>query len=412
MERLIIHTKNCIAEIANYLLYVMALFLIFLYIKIDRPGFFQFVVLAIVPLYFYLLRCTVHRVWIFVLLHFVPLYFIWVIYSANIIYMVLFLAAAAVQGGISVGTTYNAREKGRWDGGNKTFMPTAVIGTGAVIYFITADTILIALIVIFIVLYFINLHLAKFTEYIEINRLSTGNVPNRSIFFSGVVLVGFFILLSLLLMLGATVWHRQTGFDRWNVDTQPRFDMVFDHHDPVEDIPKDLPDYDHLGGIDSTEYDSYENSIIASIVNIFFTAVSFFILGGLFIWIVLLLISFFRSWTNKFDYRNNMGEDDDIVEKLEWTRKKKDRQGFKLFLTTDEKIRRIFAKTVNKHLGRKPIVSSSTAREILEFFGNSESAVLLVELYEKARYAKGTSTETDVKEAKRLSKVVGILPNP
>jgi len=405
MEKLLLHTKNCISEVANYLLYVILLILIFSLFDSEKPHFFEFVIMVIVPLYYYLLRFKIHSFGLLILLHLAPACLIWIIYSTNVGFKMAFLVIACIQGAISLGVTHAAKEKKQWDGGNKTIMPVVVIVVGAVVYIASTNIIVIPLIIIFIVLYFLNLHLTQYVEYIEVHRLSTGNVPRKNIFFSGVMLVGFFILVAVLIMLLFA-----TGFARWFIDVLHQFFTWFVALWSFEQAPlPEIPDieYEQLEFNDFGESgDNRFFAVIGYIFSFLSAALIIFVVGSLIIWVFMLII---RGRTTKFVYRNDgVEEDDDIIEKLEWKREKnKNKRSFKLFMTADEKIRRIFSKVVNKHLTHKPILSSSTAREMLEFFGHSESAVLLVELYEKARYAHETCTEKDVKEAKRLAGEIG-----
>jgi hypothetical protein len=253
------------------------------------------------------------------------------------------------------------------------------------------------------------------------NRRTTGHVPSKEIFHLNIYLVGAFTLVSVVVMAGAAGSGAFSAFGVWLYNTLRRFIRWL-----VSLLPKaageGLPDeqeqapfaedmggfpYDNAAPVDNLFLQILER-IIISLVTITFYALIAAALWGLFV----LIRDAFRRRAGK---AKTDGGEGDIVEKIERpVRKTKEKRPRRIFGSADERIRRIFARAVERRYNERTggdlsyiLLHSGTARELLALFdGEPEPARTLIALYEKARYARESCTAADVREARRLARMV------
>ena len=406
MVKTILHVKNCIAEITNFLPYMMVWIVIITLFDREKPNYFTLSAMVVVPLYFYLVRVLLHRVWLYSLAHLFPLYMIWLIFIGNPSHIFIFLASAIIQMCLSLGAKSAANNMVKGEHGIKVIMPLIVILLAAALYLQSYDSSIVVLMIIFIILYFVHLHLVQFLAYTEVNRLITGIIPEKSIFGSSIIIVSFFILAVVFLMISAAGWSWLSALGRWLVDLVNDFLESFQSAQVMDFLPQD--DFEHLSTIPPEIIEAANNEFGEKPWIMVLGFLAYAIIASLLFGAFVIFVKFLLSSTRKLTYRKSFDEvEDDIIEKIKRIKqKKKDGFRLRLFLTADEKIRRIFAKTVTRQIDYELIHASYTAREMLELFEESEHVAELIRLYEKARYARESCTEADVREAKRLKGLV------
>ncbi len=421
MERKIFHVKNCIAEVLNYLLYVMTELVLFSLIGVENPTFLRFAFPVVIPLFYYLVRCLVHRFWFFLLLHLLPFIGIILGYGDSVTQRVIFLLAAILQAIVSLYIRVTLRsDPNRKDYGIHEVPPLLAVGIAAGLIMLngnggkeSTERLLMQMMIIFFVVYFICLFLDKFLYYTEMSKKTAGNVPIKAILSINFAIVGGFAGICAVMM--AALADR--NFARFLSELVKRIlweilVLLYYLVRLIKPIMKDNP-------VKKETWEFAEmgtgNNVLAKIIDFLMTVLGIVLLvafAAAVVYGVIKLIKWGFAYRNKDTAKEGEGSGGDIVEKLE--RKKShylNRRGG-WFKTPDEKIRKIFETALQKRYKQKAdpewerVLCYGTARECLLLFGeeDEEAARVLVNIYEKARYAKDVCTAEDVREAARMAK--------
>ncbi len=426
MERKILHIKNCIAEVMNYLLYVMAELAFFSAFTGEKPNVFRFMIPVAVPLFFYLVRCRVHRFWLFLLIHLLP--FVWIIfgYGDSISQKFVFFLVAMIQVMVSLYIRITLfSDPNRIDYGIHPAPPPLAVGMGVALLLFNdklgvagTELTLIQIVIIFMLLYFVCLFMDNFLHYTEMSRKTTGNIPMKSIFLVDFAVVGGFAGICVIMM--AAFADRSLGKALGEfIKRIMRAVLIFFIYvinfisSLFKDSPmEELPPSEQINMMPKAVTG---NSLLAQIIDMLLTvigtALAIAFAGAAIYGLVMLIKRAFAY--RKEDKLAQEDESGDIIEKLE--RKKKSNDTGRLsgwFKTPDEKIRKIFLVTLRKKCRQKTdqdwerLLRYGTARECLALFGEDggETALSFIHIYEKARYAKEECTAADAKEAARLAK--------
>lgn len=415
MDIKIIHLKNCIAELLVFLIYVMFEQVIFVMLNGDRPGRLQLGMLFTIPLFYYLVRCKVHRFWLFMLLHILPPAVLIIGFREQAVYAVVFAIAALLQAFSSLNIRIKfVTDQEQFDYGYTALSPVGIVGMGLILYFISRADILIYPVLFYIVVYFLYIYLRHFLHYMDMNKIITGNIPEKSIFAINFSFVGGFTAVSALFMIFFSdiefFSSALRSFMRW-LGYLIRFLLSRGavESPEVKDEEPLLPSADDMfTEASSTPFWAEVLEIIMTVIVVAFLLA----LAAVAIYLLIKLIR--RVFGNGSSERGSDDEETrkDIVEKLKRSESGKATAGLSVLIKSpEEKIRKIFRKVLQKQGKTNPppeekgLLRYGTARECLVFLhADSDDAISLAYIYEKARYGDIPCTSSDVREAKRLAR--------
>ncbi len=416
MEIKILHLKNCIAELLVFLIYIMFEQVIFVMLDGDRPGGLQLGMLFAIPLFYYLVRCKVHRFWLFMLLHILPPAMLIIGYREQTVYAVVFAIAALLQAFSSLNIRIKfVTDQEQFDYGYTALSPAGMVGIGLLLYFISRADVLIYPVLFYIVVYFLYIYLRHFLHYMDLNKIITGNIPEKSIFAINFSFVGGFTAVSALFMIFfsdiAFFSSALRSFMQW-LGYLIRFLLSRSAAESPEIKEEELP----LPSAEDMLTEASSTPFWAEVLEIMMTVIVVVFLLALAAAAIYLLIKLIqRVFGNGSTERGADDEETkkDIVEKLKRNKSGKDPAGLSvLILSPEEKIRKIFRKVLQKQDKTAPppqeekgLLRYGTARECLALLhAGSDDAKSLAQIYEKARYGFVPCTASDVREARRLAR--------
>lgn len=254
-------------------------------------------------------------------------------------------------------------------------------------------------------LYALILFLRSYEDFLQVNRMSTGKIPFREIFRSGMTSSGTFVLLSggVLLLVSQYAWLKPL-FVGMREGLRLLLSFLF------RLIPEDTSDPEilqetHMVGNDMPLPEAGEPALFwvileyAAMVALLAAALFFLWKGA---------VKLFRYLRAQMQYQTagslRNTETVDLRERLPenslFSGKKTHSDGrrFSLFPDARERIRRSYRKKINNSGLAKDKVPFYTAREAL-YTLDADSAA---QIYEKARYSEEICTEEDVRRMRYL----------
>ncbi|MCL2254397.1 MAG: hypothetical protein FWC09_08120 [Lachnospiraceae bacterium] len=414
MEKQIIHIKNIIAEMLIYLILVMIEVFVFSKFQEQKPHVFWYVFFGIISIGYYLIRTKIHNFWLFALLTVIPPVFTFLTFDEFIAQKIVFGIAVLIQAIISFNVrmaVYLRVEKTDYGVSAIPSYAAVIIGTG--LYLFSNLSTITWLTAIFIGLNIVYQYLGNFLHYVDMSRRTTGKMPLKNIFTLNLSLVGSFALITFLLMALVAGRDILLGIGDWFLNLLRRI-VRFLTPAPKENEPVDpLLQQEAIVRQDEVFYELFPEQEVSkaaevaeNILILIFTALVIVLAIAFVTAVILLIIAVFRSRARKIVLADGDGTND-IVETLKRQKIGTKRAKRFIFLTSDEKVRRIFVKEILNKIEKESFSGRNnhwTAREFVPMYKeHSETAAKLVFLYEKARYAKEYCTAADVKEAKKLA---------
>ena len=420
MEKTINHVKNCIAEVANGLIYIMVGLAIFSYFPEHSPHFAAFALFAVIPLAAYLTRCLVHQLWLFFPLHLLVPLVIFFVFRHSIGQVTMFLFVAVIQIWVSIAIRVNIYvNPNRSDFSSAAVPPIVPVAVGAILYMLTGLGSLVALVTLSVALHLLHRFLAQFVHYSDMTRRTTGTMPTKRIFTVDFLLVAAFTLATVLLMAVFSGSEILTGVGAWLLECLRLLLVWFFSVFSV--VPEDMPVLVGQGPITPVipaELIAAEErvkgpiaAIVEQILIAFATALVLALILAALVTLILLIRRAFKKRARVIEASPDE-EKGDVVEVLKRRVSRERGPRRRLLRSADEKIRQIFAAVIMKRMGQadaadisSPILAGSTAREMLAVFPDEpEAALRLTDLYEKARYARESCTAADVRMARGLAR--------
>ncbi|MDR2888982.1 MAG: hypothetical protein LBV33_03970 [Lachnospiraceae bacterium] len=421
MEKKIQHIRNGIAELLVYLIFAMVEQFIFVVLFGKAPGFWRLFFPLIVPLLFYVVRCRIHRFWLFLVLHLLATILMSIFYGRTIVEKVILGIATFIQMIISLSiriAVFTSPE--RKDYGVHVVSPVASLIFATILLLIRSESGLAPFVIVYIIGYFIYYYLTQYIHYIGMNKRTTGTIPVNEIFKTDLYLVGGFTIICGIMMAGIAGRSNQTGL--FGVVLQLVRQIFFSLFNLINAIlpspfinsvtqDQPLPANDIYGML-PVEGPSWFVYFLNGLFLLIGIALMLLLLAVGIYGIVVLFRAVFAKQVGPGQqiYQSEVG---DTVERLE--RKSRSEKGEGGYARTpEEKIRKAFRNCMLRGLGRKPEqemvkwLHSATARELLVYFNGEEGINKFIELYEKARYTKGLCTNDDVREARRLARRVNV----
>lgn len=262
-------------------------------------------------------------------------------------------------------------------------------------------------VVVFLGLYFVQLYLQQYLNFMVVNESSAGHIPEKEMFRSGITLVSLFSIgASAVVLLTANIgWVGQIAqllklILTWIIRFLFRGGAEEADDSPIEEqelIPEQDAGFMPIEDAEPALFWVILEKIIMTLVWVGLIAIC--------IWGIYSLVNFLYK-----RFSRNLEKDEeeepqsiiDVREKCEVERKKKERRSPFEFLSTKERIRRIYRKEVWAQRmqlvtdGSPSFLKLLTAREC----GEKMERSALSESYEKARYSNAECTAEDIRRAK------------
>lgn len=299
---------------------------------------------------------------------------------------------------------------------DEAISPPVAVGVIAVTLFILHyqnrsgfDIYYIAMTAIYFICYYIRCYLQHYLYFMTVNTNSTGYIPHREIFVSGLRLTGLFSFFAAILLLlfsnigllsdlaglikNGIIWLREHGLFAWIAS-------LFEKTDPLVEQTSGVPSGNSgFMPLEPGEPALFWVVLEKAVMTIFPIAIVCLLCFALFQLLKIIKESFRKKRILNEEISGETVRD--IRETYEIKKEKKTTKDFFAFLSPAEKIRRIYKQRIRTK--REALTSRENSRP-LHTYTARECGLLLSEnelarVYEKARYSDAKCTRDDVKRA-------------
>lgn len=277
--------------------------------------------------------------------------------------------------------------------------------------------------------HWIRMYLDNFLDYMRMNRQAAGAMPEERILRGGILAAGIYSIVSLAVLAACAqtslvAWMsemvRKAGFSALKLFF---FLLSLLPETKEEPLPAAQEAVENMSGmaLPAAEEAPMWLQILDKIL---VTAVAVLILAGLAVLLVMLVRYVIRSFYGRERIKKEIRRDD-FVEEEERLSQKKETSKMRLPViggTPSQRVRKIFKRTVKAAFPDQDNVelAAKTVRELAQLCigAQEESAqagaekkreawAALTALYERARYTESQVTAEDVREAGKLSRIIG-----
>lgn len=387
------------------------LFSVFLVIlsaaDIERPQFFLWGVLSIIPFIFFIIRRYISDFLFFVGGHIGLLAIMIIMPSYNIVEKVLICFMVIFYFGQSIYIKF--RKSGKESNG---IIPVVSVGIIAGSLFLQHfqkkylfDNYYVVLFIVFFSLFAIQYYIDNFLKFMNVNKNSVGYIPKNEIFISGFSMSALYTVFGVIILLFSlnTKWLEHIfKLIKYVLVIILKFLLSFGKPSELEfqldeEIIQEIPDI--IPQDEATSFWLWE-----VIQNILMYVVLIGVIFALTISIrklIIYLIQRFREKRNIIEKANKTVND--VRQKCEVEKKEKRTVPFWQLFTPEEKIRRIYKKRIIKE--KEKIIGDLEVRK-LNSYTSMECGVCIedtdmVHLYEKARYSNYDCSKDDIRNMKK-----------
>ncbi len=405
-ERIIMIRELLVTQMTHWLLFLLAVTVLGL-VGAKEPVIWKWAVLGLVPYLLFLIRRYNNHFLVFMGSHIALILLLTVIPYVDLAEQIAFYVC--VIGYVAYSLYLRVKTKERLSG---VINPIAGVGAAAVCRLFQHyqgipewEKYYVVPVILFLCFYFFQMYLEQYQHFLIVNDSSTGHIPEKAMFRSGASLVSLFSVgASILLLLTSDVgWVGRIATVLKNILIWMLRLLFRGGGEEVEEIlPQETPHRKQdQGMMPMEEADTALIWVILEKLLMMAMAVAF---AALIIWAVYSLIKFlhdrFRSriLTQEEELENTT----DIREKCEIERHQSKKRSFFGFLSTKERIRRIYKKEVWTGRwqlakdGNPDVLRRLTAKEC----GAGLARNRLAQVYEKARYSEEECTSEDIRRAK------------
>lgn len=406
----------------NYIPALLVIFAIYFGILKTQPQMWKYVLLALLPFGFYLVRVYVKKLVLFSILHLgwavLPLFL-----AKNIAELIFFIILGAVFFGMSVYFKVTKKQ----DEDSVLFVAMTCI-IAVISYFSAlsgsgedAAGIIATLAIVYVVFYMLYQYIVGYLNYIKNNEVSNQNIPKTHIFKTSFsTLIGFltlFVGFALLLVKGNffadliyKIGDLIKRFIIWLLSFAPD---AMEQGGAVEEAEETVQNLDRFGENMEPVYE-LPPEIIELIDNI--VTVGAYIITG--IAILLFTYALFSAIVAAFRVKRDVNEEEVVLVKDKVTKVKRNQNTKKekgKASSKDKKIRRLYEEMVVKtnlsgttdKTEKKSIITKLRHQTPVEQCKNMQSREQIRQLYEKARYSDNEITKEDVKQMKDICLLEG-----
>lgn len=421
MNRKLEIIANSLAECLNYMLLAAVEVVLFLNFMKLWPGLFRIMLLMLLPVFFYFLREFCQSVLLFFAGHMLPIILVATSFGSNIYEQILLTIGVGIFAAMSIRRQLSGSE----DKGMEAVPVIAASGLFMGLYLVDygagdggASNYLVRLLFFYLAGYFLYAYAAGFLNYIDVNNRTAEHIPEKRAFGVSFGMMTAFTTGSLLLTflmtnqeliekVGQTIRELIVRFIRFLSSFLPKYQP-----EKVE-----VQRTTQIWG-EKVTLPPGETSVFVQILDVILTV---FALVVVVLFAGSLMMNLYRmikraSWGRK-NTEEKKEEEDKIESIFTLERKKKKREkisGFFTPKTYSQQIRRLYCKTiwqkykVLREEKTAKLIKESTPREccIRLFADKEEQAILFVNLYEKARYAKEQCTMQEVLQMKSYANIL------
>lgn len=405
-ERIIMIRELLVTQMTHWLLFLLAVTVLGL-VSAKEPVIWKWSVLGLVPYLLFLIRRYSNHFLVFMGSHIAFILLLTVIPYVDLAEQIAFYVC--VIGYVAYSFYLRVRTKKRLTG---VINPIAGVGAAAVCRLFQHyqgipewEKYYVVPVILFLCFYFIQMYLEQYQHFLIVNDSSTGHIPEKAIFRSGVSLVSLFSVgTAILLLLTSDVgWVGRIATVLKNILIWVLRLLFRGGGEEVEEIlPQETTHQKQDHGMMPTE--EAEPALIWVILEKLVMIAMAVAFAALIIWAVYSLIKFLHD---RFQSRIVTDEEElenttDIREKCEIERRRSKKHPFFGFLSTKERIRRIYKKEVWTGRwqlakdGSPDVLRRLTAKECGEGLARNR----LAQVYEKARYSQEECTSEDIRRAK------------
>ncbi len=405
-ERIIMIRELLVTQMTHWLLFLLVVTVLGL-VGAREPVIWKWAVLGLVPYLLFLIRRYSNHFLVFMGSHIAFILLLTVIPYVDLAEQIAFYVC--VIGYVAYSFYLRVRTEDRLTG---VINPIAGVGAAAVCRLLQHyqgipewEKYYVVPVILFLCFYFIQMYLEQYQHFLIVNDSSTGHIPEKAMFRSGVSLVSLFSVgAAILLLLTSDVgWVGRIATVLKNILIWVLRLLFRGGGEAVEEIlPQETPHRKQDQGMMPVE--EAEPALIWVILEKLLMIAMAVAFAALIIWAVYSLIKFLHD---RFRSRIVTGEEElenttDIREKCEIERRQSKKHSFFGFLSTKERIRRIYKKEV--WTGRWQLAKDGSP-DVLRRLTAKECGVglarnRLAQVYEKARYSQEECTSEDIRRAK------------
>lgn len=405
-ERIIMIRELLVTQMTHWLLFLLAVTVLGL-VGAKEPVIWKWAVLGLVPYILFLVRRYSNHFLVFMGSHIALILLLTVISYVDLAEQIAFYVC--VIGYVAYSFYLRVRTKERLTG---VINPIAAVGAAGGFRLFQHyqgipewERYYVAPVIIFLCFYFIQMYLEQYQHFLIVNDSSTGHIPEKAMFRSGVSLVGLFSVgVSVLLLLTSDVgWVGRIANMLKNILIWVLRLLFRGGGEEVEEIlPQETTTQKQNQGMMPME--EAEPALIWVILEKLVMIAMAVAFAALIIWAIYSLIKFLHD---RFQGRILFDQEEpenvtDVREKCEVERRQSKKRSFFGFLSTKERIRRIYKKEVWAGRwqlakdGSPEVLRRLTAKECGEGLSRADMA----QVYEKARYSQEECTSEDIRRAK------------
>ena len=405
-ERIIMIRELLVTQMTHLLLFLFAV-TVFGLVGATKPVIWKWVMLGLVPFLLFLVRRYSNHFLVFMGSHIVFILLLSVIPYVDQAEQIAFYVC--VIGYVVYSFYLRVKTKERLTG---VVNPIAGVGAAAVCRLFQHyqgipewEKYYVVPVILFLCFYFLQMYLEQYQRFLIVNVSSTGHIPEKTMFRSGISLVSLFSVgTAILLLLTSDVgWVGRIANVLKTIFIWMLRLLFRGGGDEAENIlqQESTAQKQDQGMLPIEETEPALFWVILEKLVMIVVAIAF---AALIIWAVYALIKFLhdRFKSRILTVEEELDNTTDIREKCEIERRQSKKHSFFGFLSTKERIRRIYKKEVWTGRwqlakdGSPDVLRRLTAKECGEGLARNR----LAQVYEKARYSEEECTSEDIRRAK------------
>ena len=405
-ERIIMIRELLVTQMTHWLLFLLAVTVLGL-VSAKEPVIWKWAVLGLVPYLLFLVRRYSNHFLVFMGSHIALILLLTVIPYVDLAEQIAF--SVCVIGYVAYSFYLRVRTEERLTG---VINPIPGVGAAAVFRLFQHyqgipewEKYYVVPVILFLCFYFLQMYLEQYQHFLIVNDSSTGHIPEKAMFRSGVSLVSLFSVgAAILLLLTSDVgWVGRIATVLKNILIWVLRLLFRGGGEQAEEIlPQETATRKQDQGMMPME--EAEPALIWVILEKLVMIAMAVAFAALIIWAVYSLIKFLhdRFRSRIVTHEEELENTTDIREKCEIERRRSKKHSFFGFLSTKERIRRIYKKEVwtgrwqLEKDGSPDVLGRLTAKECGDVLARNR----LAQVYEKARYSQEECTSEDIRRAK------------
>lgn len=405
-EKVLMLQELLVTQMNHWILFLLAITVLGI-IGADKPVLWKWAVCSLVPLLFAIVRRYSNHFLLFLVSHLLPVAF--VIMVPSVAWMEKAALVLLISGYVAYSFYLRIKTEERLDVALNPAAAVGMVGIGLLLQHYQGiqewESYYVLPIIIFLGLYFIQLYLEQYLHFMIVNDSSKGRIPEKQMFRSGITLVIIFSAAVMVVLL-------LTSDIRWVGEIASALKMILiwllrlliKGREVTEEVPMEEQEVVPKQDTGWMPVEDAEPSMFWLILEKIVIVLVYVALIALCLWAIYALVTFLY---NRFQHTLDKENDEpdvvsDVREKCEVERFRKERKPLFEFLSTRERIRRMYKKEV--WAARMQLVKDQSPallkRMTAKECGEAMEREGLAKAYEKARYSEEECTGEDIRRAK------------